>query len=761
MTETARGRLFFFVAFLAVFYAALACLHTVGDFDLGWQLATGRYQFQHHAIPAADVLSYTAAGTPWYYPPFSATILYAIFRAFGYPGLTWLCVAASVLLTLYVLSRAVPHKSVAVAALLLLAAPSLAYRLAPRADLFTTVFFAVMLCELWRFHRRQSARLWLLPVVMLLWVNLHPGFIAGLELLAAYLLLEAFALPFSATRPSALARLRKAWPWLLSAAAALFLNPWGVAAFRQAQQLTRIDPSLPPVGESTSVQLSWHLARLALDLRDPDSSFCWLLAIAAVTLLLALRRRHYGAGLLLGVAMVAAIQRLRYQGLFSIIVTVVGGTLLAEASTELAARLRARAAPTPARLWSVSACGAVALALLLAAVTALRVTDLVTDRYYVVSSSITSFGAGESVWFPERAAAFIEAQKLPGNIFQPINIGGFTAFRLGPGYPDCIDGRFDHMAPEVFKEEDRLLQLPPDSAEWQQVAERRNINLILLSLPRQEFGRLNLNAFCTASAWHPIYLDDVSIVLLRRTPQNQPWLDRLEINCQSAPLPPPPHATKIESYNYLANSGAVLYVLARDAEAEKAWRGALALEPDDPNIHLFLAQLYQQQRPADAEREFRAALAGRDSMAAWYALGRLLASEHRYAEAEQAIANAIPLAPLPANQYKALAQVQLRLNKPGPALSNLSEAERIGPPAQDGSPAACEFRAQIAEGRAEAARQPGDFSRAIQYQQEAVRQTPQSASRWKKLAEVANAAGQPGLARDATQRAQSLEAAPK
>jgi MYXO-CTERM domain-containing protein len=764
MSESTRGRLFTVVAFLAVSYAALACLHTVGDFDLGWQLATGRYQFQHHTIPAVEVLSYTAAGTPWHYPPFSASLLYAIYKAFGYAGLTWLCVAASVVLTVYVLERAVPGKNLAVAMLLVLAAPSLAYRLAPRADLFTTVFFGVMLCELWRFHCGQKARLWLLPVVMLLWVNLHPGFIAGLDLLGAYLLMEALELPFAKMRAEAIGRLRRAWPWLAVAAAALLVNPWGGAAFRQAQQLTRIDPSLPPVGESTSVRLSWHLARQALDVRDPDSSFCWLLGIAAVALLLALRRRHYGAGLILGLAMVSAIQRLRYQGLFSIVVTVIGGTLLAEAGAEIAERLRARTrdGESRGRAWSVVECSSVALMVALGAVTVLRIADLVTNRYYVVSSSITSFGAGESGWFPERAAAFIEAERLPGNIFQPINIGGFSAFRLGPGYPNYIDGRFDHLAPEIFKEEDMLLQRSPDSPEWRQIAERRNINVILLSLPRQGFGGLNLNAYCSASAWRPIYLDDVSMVLLRRTPQNQPWVDRLEVNCQSAPLRPPANATKIESYNYLANSGAVLYVLARDAEAERAWRGALELEPDDPNIHLFLAQLYQQeQKPAEAEREFRAALRGRESMAAWYGLGRLLAMQHRYAEAEQAIAKAIPMAPVPVNQYKALAQVQLRLNKTGPALANLLEAERIGPTAQDGSPSACEFRAQVAEGRAEAARQAGELGHALEYQQKAVRQTPQQASRWRKLAELANSAGQTGLARDAMQRALSLEAAPK
>jgi len=755
MNQNLRRLLWLLLALIAVVYAALACLHTIADFDTGWHLATGRYHFQHHAIPSTDVLSYTSAGAPWLYPPFAGAILYAVFHAFGYSGLTWFCVGASALLALCLLWRAVPAWSLTCAALLVIAVPSLAYRLTPRADLFTTLFFAIVLSELWRFHRKRSARLWLLPIIMFLWVNLHPGFIAGIGLLIAYLLLETLELPFSGLRQEASHRIAKAWPWLAAGAAATLLNPFGVGALQQALSLAGASGSQTParfIGELSSAPLSWHLIPQAFHLRNPDSGFLWLLAASAAALLFALRRREFGAALLLGLAMAAAVQKLRYQGLFAIIVIVVAGTLLSEAFAELAPRLRSwRSATLP--------CAAVALVGFLCILATLRISDLASSRYFVVSSSTSSFGPGESWWFPERAAAFIEREKLPGNIFQPYNLGGFAALRLGPHYLDYIDGR--GVSAEVSAEEQLLASQSPDSGFWQQVADRRNINIILLSLARYAgLGGVDLNAYCGASTWRPIYLDEVSLVLIRRTAQNQPWLDRLALNCQSAQLTPPPNPSKAESYNFLANSGAVLYALSRDAEAEAAWHKALDLEPDDPNVHLFLAQLYQQQQnPADAEREFRAALSRRESAAAWYGLGRLLAMQHRYPEAERAIANSIALTSTPANQYKALAQVQLRLNKPAQALDNLLAAEHVGPPSSDSSPSACEFRAQLAEGRAEAARQSGDLRRAIELQQEATRQTPQSASRWRKLADLATSANQPDIAADATRHAQSLDAA--
>src|ERR1039458_10530280 len=57
------------VAALALLYALFAGLRTVGDSDIGWCLATGRWIVQHHNIPSADVLSYTAPRPEGVYSP--------------------------------------------------------------------------------------------------------------------------------------------------------------------------------------------------------------------------------------------------------------------------------------------------------------------------------------------------------------------------------------------------------------------------------------------------------------------------------------------------------------------------------------------------------------------------------------------------------------------------------------------------------------------------------------------------------------------
>src|SRR5208282_337134 len=217
----------FVFIFLVLLSALCAGLRTVGDNDMGWHLATGRWVVEHREIPRTDVLSFTSAGTPWMYPPFAGVLFYLIYSLFGYAGLSWFCALACLAVVAYLVRRG----DMGSAILALLAVGSIATRTAPRADLFSTVFFALFFGELWAYQRGMHCRLWLLPVIMLLWVNLHLGFIAGLAAIGAYLLFEISDLVFEERGRSALLRLERVWPWLVACGAATLLNPWGARIF--------------------------------------------------------------------------------------------------------------------------------------------------------------------------------------------------------------------------------------------------------------------------------------------------------------------------------------------------------------------------------------------------------------------------------------------------------------------------------------------------------------------------------------------------
>src|SRR5690349_13620175 len=131
------------LAIATLLYAFCAGFRTVGDFDFGWQIATGRYVAQHHQISRTDVFTYTAAGNEWLYPPFSGLILYWLYLLGGYSALSLVLAIAVVVTIVFLLYARDVGVSTCVAAAL--AVPSIVFRENPRAELFSTVFFAVYL----------------------------------------------------------------------------------------------------------------------------------------------------------------------------------------------------------------------------------------------------------------------------------------------------------------------------------------------------------------------------------------------------------------------------------------------------------------------------------------------------------------------------------------------------------------------------------------------------------------------------------------
>ena len=738
---------------LAICYAFLVDLHTIWDPDTGWQLATGRYVIQHHHIPSTDVFSYTAAGSEWIYPPFAGVLLYWIYSAWGYAGLSWLCAlvcAATIALTLRT-------KTMAPALLAMLAAPLVAQRISPRAEMFTTLLFAALLAELWRFRCGLSARLWTLPPLMFLWVNLHPGFVAGLGLIAAYLLTDSLELAIPVRRDAARQRLRSAWPWLALAAGATLINPWGPKIYSVLIRQNRaMELHSGFIGEWSATPVSFRSVTQAFSLHNPDANYWWLVLIALLSIALCLWQRQIGTALLMTAFAYLSFRHLRLQGLFAIATVVIGGAILGDLISESHGR-DSEQGYTPSRSPKLRAF-LTAAAIAIVAVTFLRISDLTSNRYYVIASPTSLFGTGESWWFPERAATVIERERLPGNIFHEYGMGGFVSFRLGPRYLDYLDGRAIPFGPALFVQQRRLVAEAPDSQAWLMEAERRNINVLLFSLARfGGLGSIDLRSYCQSDTWRPVYLDEVSIVFLRNRPENRPWLERLRIDCLTQKLLPPAAMRAGDLFNFHSNAGAVLLVLGRNQEALRELEQAQAIFPFDPMVHLIHAQLLQQEGDlAGAEREYQAALSAKETEVAWYALGRLYAAEHRYPEAARALENSAQLSERPFNNYKALGQVALLLQQPERALKAFALAEQASPFHGESESLGNEFYAQIAQGRAEAWRQMGRLDTAITFQQSAIQRTPQDANRWTKLADIYQAAGQSQFAEQARQRAAAL-----
>ncbi len=701
-------RLFLLLAAVALIYAFICGLRTLADPDFFWQLATGRWVAQHHHVLSTDVFSYTAFGRPWIYPVGSALIFYGTYLLGGYALLSWLG-AAVCLGTVALLLR---RGSAVAAALAIIAVPLIAQRTAPRAEMFTVILFAAFLSVLWENHQTGRARLWLLPLLMLAWVNLHLGFVSGLGLIAAFVGLDVLRMLRSgARRTEAVQRLRRAVPWFAATALVTVLNPWGwnvySALIRQNRAMAEHTNWIAEWGK---MPFSWGALLHAFSLAHPGT-FYILLVIVTLAVGLALLQGNVGAALLLIAATYEGIQHTRMEALTACVVVIVAGQVLSEVLQRAGAKIpSARARETVA----IAATLAMAVLAINWSANTLKLNEM----------ALSSFGGGLSWWFPQRASEFIQHENLPGEIFNTYNEGGYITWALGPKYRDYIDGRAIPFGAGAFLREAELLQSSPDSTAWQTEADRYNINAVILPLNRFESELGNLKGFCVSTAWKPVYLDEISAVFVRNTPQNADLIRRWPVNCATASLPAAGFNTsRAASFNTWANAAIVLASLGRNRDALAAAEKADAILPHSSFVPWLRGNIdYAMGNQYDAEREYRKATEVNSEIPLfWFSLATVYKHQDRIPETIAAQRKAIELSTMPKPyELLKLARLYLDVKQPKDALEAFNEAVRVSSPDLLAGDGEHNVQFQADQGRATAWRALGDNKKAAEFDQKAV-----------------------------------------
>jgi hypothetical protein len=486
------------LAAIVIGYALLGSLHPVFGDDPFFLLNDARWLVEHREIPSVDHFSYTAQGQPWIYPIGGGLLFYGLWLIGGFAPLSWFAALATAATTALLLRRG----SVVSAVLAAVAVPLIAARSGVRADLFTTLFSAAYLGLLWRYHKTGQARLWLLPVLMILWVNAHLGFIVGLGLIGGYAVVEGLEFFLPDRRQAAAERLRRAWPWFAVTAAATLLNPFGLEIYAAViRQLTA--PQLEVMWEWQPVPINWSTLRLIASPISSDGALVLVMIIAVATAVIAVCRKQFGAGLLLLGAVMAAVQHIRSQALLAIVTVIVGSSVL-------------DGIRMPIGRWAKPA---------VAAILAIGLTGLLID---MSQRKLPLLGSWLTREYPEGAISFIEKEHIPAQILAT-RYGSYFTWRLWPKYLDYWDARTIPFGPAAMGQLARLASLPPEAPEWQQVTEHYDINTILAV--RGPLG-FRLPEFCASKEWIPVYLDQVSAVFVRRRPENEKF-NRLRIDCNT------------------------------------------------------------------------------------------------------------------------------------------------------------------------------------------------------------------------------------
>lgn len=173
------GRLW---TFLAVALPTLAALiASLSSVDLAYQLRAGAEILDGRGIPTVDTWTFTAAGTPWVDQQWGAQVLLAlIYRGAGWTGLVVLraALAAVIFGCLFEIGRRRGLGLRRSAWLTLAAFVIAAAALGLRPQIMGMALFALVLL-LVSDRRRHPGRLWAVPLIVLIWANVHGSFFLG------------------------------------------------------------------------------------------------------------------------------------------------------------------------------------------------------------------------------------------------------------------------------------------------------------------------------------------------------------------------------------------------------------------------------------------------------------------------------------------------------------------------------------------------------------------------------------------------------
>jgi len=164
----------------------------VADADLWGHLTYGRW-FAEHGLPKRDPFSYATEGQTWYTHEYLSQMIlwwsYAWAGPLGLVALKGVLGGATLALVYRSLRLSTPDSRIW-APVLMLAACLLGGYLFFRPQLFTYALFAAFVFVLLRSLLGQRPPLWLLPLCMVGWVNVHGGFVAGIGIVGMTLCLS-------------------------------------------------------------------------------------------------------------------------------------------------------------------------------------------------------------------------------------------------------------------------------------------------------------------------------------------------------------------------------------------------------------------------------------------------------------------------------------------------------------------------------------------------------------------------------------------
>ena len=476
----------------------------LGDCDTGWHIRTGEWILAHGWVPTRDVFSFSKPGAPWFAWEWLSDVLFARLNALG--GLQTVVMFSILMLSvtfaaLFLLVRRKSNPLVAIAVTMLAATASSIHWLA-RPHLFTLLFLVLFYAALEQVQEGRTRLMGVpilaaLPVVTILWTNLHGGFFVGALMILAYGGGEILRLVFSpnaADRRPAWLKARSYFLSGLACLAASLINPYTYHLHVHMAQYLRDPWNSQHIEEFLSPSFH-HPAAIYLEA---------MLLMAVVAVVWNLRQGRFTEALLVFVWAHGGLLAARNIPIFTIaaappVAAAIQQWLLRVPDLNVAAWLRATARKFNRMADETGETDSIGRLHLVSVLGVLLVAALI----YAPHPPKKFRAEFDPKVYPAGALATLRSDPA-GRVFTHDEWGDYLIYRLYPAHKVFVDGRSDFYGNDF---EDKYIDVLNVKYDWEKTLSGFGVDTILMPPSAALSGALK-----ESSRWRLVYDDGIALV---------------------------------------------------------------------------------------------------------------------------------------------------------------------------------------------------------------------------------------------------------
>ena len=467
------------IVFVALLCAIFGFLGTqlLGDADIGWHIRNGQHILSTRSVPTTDYFSYTMEGRPWYAWEWLYDVLVAgIHAAAGLSGVV-LFSALIGALTFALLFRNAMRSSgnlLVAGGLTALAAVAASIHLLARPHMVTWLFTLIWFQQLDSFQRGKRKSLFLLPALMLLWVNLHGGFLMGIAITGLFLAGNAITwiiTSSSETRSLAQGRMRHLGLTLLLTLAATVITPYGFRLHAHLYEYLGSTFMMNNIQEFLSPD--FHLFQV--------KAFALLLILALLALVLQTRKASVTDFLVIAFSAWIGLYAVRNIPISAMLLTLTVAPMLGESFRSAGQdmgiapwlhNLATKIDGFSARMQVMDQrCNGHVLS---AVVALLLVVGAGTRGASALNAQALHF---DEKHMPVQAAEFMAAHNIRDHFFAPDSWSGYLIYRLYPDVHVMMDDRHDFYGEKFVRD---YLKVAQAAYGWREVLDANRVNWVLV-----------------------------------------------------------------------------------------------------------------------------------------------------------------------------------------------------------------------------------------------------------------------------------------